>query len=62
MKKTYISPEFLAVELNCGRFCQTLVVGSGNTEYTRGNGTDLVKEENSGSWNTGSKSIWDNEW
>ena len=27
-----------------------------------GSGADLVKEDNSGSWNTGSKSVWDNEW
>ena len=62
MKKTYISPEFLAVELNCGRFCQTLVVGSGNTEYTRGNGTDLVKEENTYNSTVNDVNLWDKEW
>jgi len=59
MKKTYISPEFLTVELNCGRFCESLIIGSGQTEATRGNGTDLVKEENTTITN---KSVWDNEW
>jgi len=62
MKKTYISPEFLAVELNCGRFCQTLVVGSGQTAATRGNGTDLVKEENTYNSTVNNVNLWDKEW
>jgi hypothetical protein len=59
MKKTYISPKFLAVELNSGRICDTLIIGSGNTAATRGNGTDLVKEENT---YITDKSLWDEEW
>ncbi len=62
MKKTYISPEFLAVELNCGRFCQTLVVGSGNTDATSGDGTDLVKEENTYNSTVNDVNLWDKEW
>jgi len=60
MKKTYISPEFLAVELNSGSICQSLVVGSGNTDASSGDGTDLVKEESSDPIRD--VNLWDEEW
>ena len=59
MKKTYNKPTFIAIELNCGAVCQSLVVGSGNTPSTSGDGTDLVKEERTP---IADKSVWDNEW
>jgi len=60
MKKTYIIPTELIVELNSGAICQSLIIGSGNgSDSTTGNGTDLVKEENS---NITDINIWDDEW
>ena len=62
MKKTYIIPAELIVELNSGAICQSLIIGSGNSDSSSGNGTDLVKEETGSSWNSGNKSVWDEEW
>ena len=63
MKKTYIKPSELIVTLNCGAICQSLIIGSGNgSDETTGDGTDLVKEETGGTWHTGGKSVWDEEW
>ena len=59
MKKTYTTPTALTVVLNSGDICQSLVIGSGNSDSSSGNGTDLVKEENTSITN---KSIWDEEW
>jgi len=59
MKKIYIAPKFLLVNINC----RSLVAISTVDKFsTGGNNEVLVKEDNSGSWNTGSKSVWDNEW
>lgn len=53
MKKIYQHPTITIVKLNSGTICQ-LMVGSGNTESTRGNGVDLTKENQNG-WGN----IWD---
>ena len=58
MKKTYINPTFLVVEINCGAICQ-LLIGSGGTDATTGNGVDLVKEENPP---INDVNVWDDEW
>lgn len=60
MKKTYMTPAALTVELNCGAICQSLIIGSGNgSDRTTGDGTDLVKEE---STPITDKNLWDDEW
>lgn len=58
MKKLYKTPEVLIVELNGGNICQTLVVGSGGSDATTGDGTDLVKEDVS----MPSYNVWDDDW
>lgn len=62
MKKIYIQPSMLTVKLHpCSVIAYSPESIGINSEG--GSGTDLVKEENSGSnWNTGGKSIWDEEW
>lgn len=47
MKKTYITPKIEIVPLNGGAVCQSLTIGSGNTDATSGDGNDLVHEESS---------------
>ena len=55
MKKTYISPEFLLVEL---RGSQMLAESLGKQETGADENIVLTKEYNTLS----DKSIWDNEW
>ena len=58
MKKTYISPEFLTVELRCNQMlAESMMFGS--SEQTAGvNSGGFVKEDNT----VTDKSIWDEEW
>ena len=58
MKKTYISPAFIAVELRCNQMLaeSTLGIKSGDIDSE---GSVLVKEDNSPVTN---KSVWDEEW
>lgn len=55
MKKIYISPEFLLIELRC---TEMLAESIGIGEGTADDG-GWVKEE---STSTSNKSIWDDEW
>ncbi|MBR2249868.1 MAG: hypothetical protein IJ844_05120 [Prevotella sp.] len=48
MKRIYKNPTVTIVELNGGAVCQSLIIGSGATSETTGDGTDLVKEQ--GDW------------
>lgn len=59
-KKTYIVPEALVIKLTLRSmiaFSMNHVDGEIDKEEDV-----LVKEQTGGSWNTGSKSIWDKEW
>lgn len=47
MKKTYIIPTIEVVQLGCGTLCEGLIIGSGNSASTSGDGEDLTKEERS---------------
>ena len=60
MKKIYQNPTTLIVKLNGGAVCDALVVGSGLTSSTRGDGTDLVKEDNVSS--SSRYNVWDDDW
>ena len=56
MKKTYISPEFLTVELRC---TQMLAESLGKNEEGADDGVVLVKEGND---YISDKNLWDDEW
>ena len=60
MKKTYKTPVTKLVRLNGGAYCQSLIIGSGVTPAGRGNGTDLVKEDNVSS--SSRYNVWDDDW
>lgn len=62
MKKTYILPSLRIVGF--GRdICETLLIGSGNTESTSGNGNDLVKEDfSAGRGGRQDYNVWDDNW
>lgn len=47
MKKIYIIPTTEVVHFECGELCEGLIIGSGNTPATSGDGADLTKEEHS---------------
>ena len=55
MKKTYIIPALEVVTLGNKALCQNLIIGSGMTDQTTGDGTDLAREERA-EWD-----IWTNE-
>lgn len=60
MKKTYISPKFMLVELRCNKMlAQSLIMASGSG-YQVDNATDVLVKENSSSVND--VNVWDNEW
>ena len=44
-KKIYIIPKMDVVRLGGKAVCQSLIVGSGQTDDSTGNGVDLVKED-----------------
>jgi len=49
MKKTYIIPASEVHTLGCGdTLCESIFVGSGDHDYSRGDGTDLTKQQ--GDW------------
>ena len=57
MKKTYISPEFLLIELRCTEIlAESIVIDDGTATGSNGG---WAKEENTSTTN---KSIWDEEW
>ena len=58
MKKTYISPEFILVELRGIQMLAESVPVDGNT--ASGNSGGWVKEENDNM--ISDKNIWDDEW
>jgi len=58
MKKTYISPESLLVELRCTQMLAESV-GINSTTTTTGTNGGWVKEDNSPITD---KNIWDEEW
>lgn len=58
MKKTYISPEFLLIELRGLQMLAESVIVDGDTTVSGGSG-GWAKEESSS--NAG-KSVWDEEW
>lgn len=60
MKKIYQTPGIDVVALNGGAICQTLVIGSGNSDSGSGNGEDLVKEDRA--FGDSSYNIWDDDW
>ena len=45
MKKIYQQPITTVVLLNGGNVCQSLVIGSGQSDETTGDGNDLIKED-----------------
>ena len=57
MKKTYISPEFVAVELRCN---QMLAESFGYKSGTIYNEEDVLVKENNPP--ISDKSVWDDEW
>ena len=61
MKKTYISPKFLLVELRCTQMmAESMFVDTAGTASTvTGSSGGWVKETNTTVTN---KSIWDEEW
>ena len=54
-------PTIEVVKLNCGDVCQTLIIGSGDSLQNRGNGTDLVKDDNVSS-SSSSYNVWNDDW
>lgn len=60
MKKIYQTPGIDVVALNGGAICQTLVIGSGNSDSGSGDGEDLVKEDRA--FGDSSYNIWDDDW
>lgn len=54
MKKTYITPALVVVSLGSGPLCESIIVGSGRTDETTGNGVDLTKDQ--GDWDD---DLWD---
>ena len=57
MKKTYISPKLLMVEVNCERMiAESLQV---NATQNIGGSTNFVKSDRS---SRGSYSVWDEDW
>ena len=59
MKKTYISPELLIVELATRNHLMEISIVSDRNATVSGNNMGLVKEENN---TVTDKSVWDNEW
>ena len=60
MKKTYISPEILLVELRCkANILQMSLQANGTRTITTEGDGGWVKEENSP---ISDKSLWDSEW
>ena len=58
MKKIYLKPETALVKLYTDGLCQTLGIGSGNTDTGTGNGAVLGKEfdeDEDGDWGT----VWE---
>ena len=45
MKKTYIIPNVRIWNITGGNVCKGMIVGSGNTDATSGDGTVLTKED-----------------
>ena len=62
MKKTYIIPTLTVVLLNGGAVCQSLIIGSGSSDATSGNGTDLVKGDRAGRGNREDYNVWNDDW
>lgn len=59
MKKSYIIPNVLIVQLTSTR----MLAASANNVYNEtSDASQLVKEDNSGSWSGNNTSVWDNEW
>ena len=57
MKKTYISPKLLVMEVNCERMiAESLQV---NSSLDLGSSTNFVKSDRS---SRGSYSVWDEDW
>lgn len=54
MKKIYITPALVVVHLGSGPLCETIIVGSGKTDESTGDGNDLTKEF--GDWDD---DLWD---
>ena len=58
MKKTYISPALLTVQLGTTQMmAQSLTINRGSSTSIQNSGDILVKEDNSSDVN-----LWDNEW
>jgi len=58
MKKTYISPSTLCVEIRCNQMLAESIGIDSDITVTEVGNAGWVKEES----NLTSKSIWDNEW
>ena len=61
MKKLYQTPATMIVELNGGALCQSLIIGSGNSDSGTGDGTDLVKQDVT-STTRDSYNVWGDDW
>ena len=59
MKKTYISPEFLVVELRCNQMLAESMMFGSSEQTADVNSGGFVKEE---STPITDKSVWDDEW
>lgn len=60
MKKSYIIPNVLIVQLTSTGMLAASSPDSVNNQTS--DASQLVKEDNSGSWSGNNTSVWDNEW